>query len=54
MHLCCLKCKTKYYMPYFIINSVDYREYSYCNVCYKEKRREKQKSDWANIHIHLP
>lgn len=37
MQLSCLNCKTKYYMPYFIMKLVSYREYSYCNVCYKEK-----------------
>ena len=37
MHLSCLKCKTKYDMPYIIMKLVGYREYSYCNICYKEK-----------------
>ena len=37
MHLFCLRCKTKYYMPKIIMRIVGYREYSYCNTCYREK-----------------
>ncbi len=37
MHLSCLRCQTKYYMPRFIMKFVGYSGYSYCNVCYKEK-----------------
>lgn len=37
MHLFCLECKSKYYIPHFIMKYIGYKEYSYCNVCYKEK-----------------
>lgn len=37
MHLSCLRCQTKYYMPNFIMKRVSYREYSYCNICYKDE-----------------
>ena len=42
MHLFCLNCESKFYMPKTIMRIVGYREYSYCNTCYKEKEGKKK------------
>jgi hypothetical protein len=37
MHLYCLNCKKNYSIPYWVMRIITYREYSYCNKCYKAK-----------------
>jgi hypothetical protein len=37
MHLFCLRCKSTYKIPYWAMKRITYLEYSYCNVCYKER-----------------
>ncbi len=37
MYLICLKCKKPYSIPYWAMNHMTYREYSYCDECYKQK-----------------
>lgn len=42
MHLICLNCKSKYYIPRKVMRIIGYREYSYCNTCYKEKEGKRK------------
>lgn len=37
MYLICLNCKKPYSIPLWAMNHMTYREYSYCNECYKQK-----------------
>ena len=50
MHLYCLNCKTNYRIPHWVMRIITYREYSYCNKCYKEKQGN-QKYNWAGFTI---
>lgn len=43
MYLYCLKCKKTYFIPHFIMKRISYREYSYCDKCYKEKEGKKRR-----------
>lgn len=48
MHLICLSCKKKYSIPFWAMRHMTYREYSYCDDCYKQKEG-KLRSLFARI-----
>lgn len=37
MYLYCLNCKQRYNIPLWAMRHMTYREYSYCDDCYKQK-----------------